>query len=288
MTILGLIFRILNALLMIGLPCLAALLIYRRGRGGFRPIWIGVLAFVLSQVGHVPFNQFLLLPGLQNLGVDLGAQGGSSLVFLALGAGLSAGLFEEITRYLVFRFWLRERDSLLPVKYGIGHGGIEAFLAGFLALFALVQVLVLSGDGALGALPAETADLARSQLAAYWDIPLGMSLLGFWERVSAMLFHVGASLMVYKSVREKKFAWFLIALLGHAAMDAFAVIGVKTINLMLLEGILFAFALLFAAWSWVIRVRDPRLPEAAAPAPLEIRQSGTEATSRQLEESRYE
>ena len=288
MTILGLIFRILNGLLMIGLPCLAAWLVYRRGQGGFRPIWIGALAFVLSQVGHIPFNQFLLMPGLRNLGVDLGAQGGSSLVFLALAAGLSAGVFEEVTRYLVFRFWLKEGDSLLPVKYGVGHGGIEALLAGLLAMFALVQVLVLSGEGALGALPEATAELARSQIAAYWDVPLGMTLLGFWERVSAMLFHVGASLMVYRSVREKKPAWFLVALVGHAAMDGFAVIGVKTIDLVLLEGILFVFALLWAAWSWMVRVRDRDNPREAGPAPLEIRRSDSEATTQQLEESRYE
>ena len=196
MTTLGLIFRTINVILMVGLPILAALLIFRRGQGGFRPIWIGALAFILSQVGHVPFNQFALLPGLERLGVDLTGQAGSSLAFLALGAGLSAGLFEEITRYLVFRYWLKEGDSLLPVKYGIGHGGVEALLAGLLALFALVQILVLNNNGALAAFPSDTADQIRSQIATYWAVPWGQALLGAWERLSAMLFHVGASLMV--------------------------------------------------------------------------------------------
>ena len=288
MTTIKLIFRVLNALMMIGLPVLTALLIYHRGRGGFRPIWIGSLAFILSQVGHVPFNQFALFPGLRALGVDLTAQAGSSLILLAVGAGLSAGVFEEITRYLVFRYWLKEGDSLLPVKYGIGHGGVEALLAGLLTLFALVQVFALSGEGALGSLPAETAQLARSQIDAYWSVSWGMSLLGAWERASAMLFQVGASLMVYKSVREKKVVWLLGALLGHAALDAFAVYGVKTLDLVLLEGIIFVFCLFWLVWSWAIRVRDQVHGEESAPLLPELRPSGSEVTAQQLDESRYE
>jgi len=288
MTIARLIFRIINGGLMVGLPVLAALLIYRRGRGGFRPIWVGAVAFILSQVGHIPFNQYLLLPGLRGLGLDLGAQAGPSLVFLAIGAGLSAGVFEEVTRYLVFRFWLKEDDSLLPVKYGIGHGGVEALAAGIVVVFALVQVLVLSGQNALASFPAETAAVIRSQLETYWAVPGGQALLGAWERISAMIFQVGASVMVYKSVREKKVLWLLGAILGHAALDAFAVFGVKTLNLFLLEGIILAFALVWAAAAWKFRHLGPETPQEPGRPPLELNPSNSEVTPQQLEESRYD
>jgi hypothetical protein len=103
-----------------------------------------------------------------------------------------------------------------------------------------------------------------------------------------MLFQVGASLMVYKSVREKKVLWLLGAVLGHTALDAFAVYGVKTLDLVLLEGIIFIFSLFWIVWSWMIRVRDQEFEEERAPLLPEIRPSGSVATSRQLEESRYE
>ena len=69
MTTLNVILRILNAALMLGIPCFLALKIYRRGMGGFKPIWIGAAAFVLSQVGHIPFNQFVMLPLLETNGI---------------------------------------------------------------------------------------------------------------------------------------------------------------------------------------------------------------------------
>ncbi len=289
MNLIGVVFRVLNIVLMVGIPCLAALILFRKGEGGFRPIWIGALIFILSQVGHIPFNQFLLFPWLRSLGVDLASQAGNSILVLALAAGLSAGLFEEFARYLAFRYWLkRETDSLLPVKYAVGHGGIEAILAGLLALVALVQVVALGSSGSLEVLPADKVELIRSQLEAYWAVPVSQTLLGAGERVSAMLFHLGASLLVYKSVREKKPAWLLIAVLGHAGLDAFAVSAAPSFNVFLLEGLIFIIGAGWAAWGWLVRVRDlPEEPGRLA-GPPQIGLSVPQVTSEQLDESRYE
>ena len=289
MTATGVLFRVLNVMLMIGIPVLAAFFLARRGKGGFRPIWIGALAFVLSQAGHLPFNRFLLLPGLRSAGVDLAASGGWSLIILGLAVGLSAGVFEEAARYLVFRYWLPWRGGrLLPVKYGIGHGGVEALLTGLLVLFALVQVLVLGSGAPLQAFSPEEAQIIQSQLEAYWAVPWGQALLGAWERVSALLFHLGASLLVFKGVREKKLGWVAAAVLGHTALNAVAVIGVKTMDLYLLEGVLFLFALCWAAWAWLLRVQDQPVQEPASSPPLKIEKSTAPVPPERLEESRYE
>lgn len=273
---------------MVGIPCLAALFLVRRGRGGFRPIGFGLAGFVLSQVGHIPFNQFLLLPGLERWGVDPSVQGGWQLVALGLAAGLSAGVFEEGIRYVAFRFWLRrQKGAYLPWKYGIGHGGVEAILTGLLAFFALVQVLTLGGEGVLEGYPAEQAEVIRSQIEFYWAVPWHLALLGAWERVSALLFHLGASVFVYLSVRDRKPLWFALALLGHTALDAFAVVAVKSMGLLLLEGLLFVFALAWAAWAWFVRPREK--PEGALPPPPPKPDlSAAQITTEQLEESRYD
>ncbi len=288
MTTFGLILRILNGVLMIGIPIAAAWYFFRRGKGGLRPIWIGALVFVLSQVGHIPFNQFLMVPGLQSLGFDLSAGSGVSLWVLGVAAGLSAGVFEEFARYFAFRYWLKkEPHSLLPVKYGVGHGGIEAFLLGGIALTALVQVLALRNESVMATLPADQIELARSQLAAYWAVPWQHSLLGAWERVSAMLFHVGASILVYKSVRTRNWIWLVAAILGHTVLNAIAVIGVQSIDFVLLEVILFLFALAWIYWAWQIREGDPPeefIPD--PPAPVQI--TAAQTTQDQIDESRYE
>lgn len=285
----GIFLRILNGVLMIGIPCLAAFFLVRRGKGGFRPVGIGVVGFILSQVGHIPFNSYLLLPGLERWGINLTAQAGVDLLILGVAAGLSAGLFEELARYLIFRFWLKKDSTAsMPWKYGIGHGGVEAILTGLLALYALIQVLTLSGEGVLAGFPADQVDLIRSQLDAYWAVPWHLSLLGAWERISALLFHLGASVFVYKSVREKNFLWLLVAILGHTLLNAFAVIAAAKMDLVLLEALLFAFACGWVLWAWLVRPRAEQEEELDPPPPPEIKFSAPPVTSEGLEESRYE
>ena len=166
---------------MIGIPLTLGIYLAKKGKDGFRPIGIGMAAFILSQIGHIPFNRFVLIPGLDRLGIEVTAQGNWKLIILGLALGLSAGIFEEITRYLVFRFWLyKNPHSLLPVKYGVGHGGIEAFVLGILALVALIQVIILAGDGALSSFPLDQALLIQEQIRAYWEVSWGLSLLGDW------------------------------------------------------------------------------------------------------------
>ena len=274
---------------MIGIPCLVAFFLVRRGKGGFRPVGIGIVGFILSQVGHIPFNSFLLLPGLERWGINLAAQAGGDLLVFGVSVGLSAGLFEELTRYLVFRFWLRgDLAESTPWKYGIGHGGVEAILTGLLALYALVQVFALSGEGVLVGFPADQAELIRSQVDAYWAVPWQYSLLGAWERISALLFHLGASVFVYKSVHERNLLWFLVAILGHTVLNAFAVIAAAKMDILLLEAILFAFAGAWILWAWFVRPRGEREGELDPPPSPEIKLSVPLATSEDLEESRYD
>ena len=273
---------------MIGIPVVAALLIFKRGKSGFRPIWIGAAVFVLSQVGHIPFNQFLMVPGLKALGVDIAIQEGISLWVLGAAAGLSAGVFEEIARYLALKFWLKkDAHTLLPIKYGIGHGGVEALLLGLLALFALVQVMVLGGEGAVDLLPPDQVELAQTQLAAYWAVPWYYSLLGAAERISAMMFHIGASILVYKTVRSKKPIYLIIAVLGHMLLDAFAVIAVQQLDLVLMEAVIFVFAAGWLYWAWRIREIDPE-EGLELPVPDQVQISAAKVTSEQIDESRYD
>jgi uncharacterized membrane protein YhfC len=141
---------LLNFLWMLIIPLLLAAYLGRRQRANWGLFGIGAATFILSQVGHLPFN-WLILQRWQLLPVDTGSWSGLLLISAFL--GLSAGLFEETARFLTFRYWARDartwRDGLMT---GAGHGGIEAMLLGILGLINMIllnrmRLGELSGHG---------------------------------------------------------------------------------------------------------------------------------------------
>jgi uncharacterized membrane protein YhfC len=282
-------FRVLNIGGMVGFPFLVWWWVSCRGKGKVQPALIGAAGFILSQIGHIPFNQFLLVPWLNSLGLPA-SQEITGLALFAFFVGLSAGVFEEGVRWLVFRFWLREgRDPYQAVLYGIGHGGVEAFLVAGIALLALVQVLVLGGEGGMDLLSGADQSLVREQITAYWAVPAGRSLLGAWERISAVLFQIGASLFVYRAVRLRQPVWALVAVAGHTVLDGFAVFAVQRLDLITLEVVVFLAAAAWLAWAWVARVEIERsAPDQPQPIPQKDLPVVGHVTREQLEDSRYD
>ena len=79
----------------------------------------------------------------------------------------------------------------------------------------------------------------------------------------------------------------VIAVIGHTAMNAFAVIGVNQLDILLLEGVLFIFAVGWLYWAWRIREIDPE-EDLDLPVPDQVQISAVQVTEEQIEESRYE
>jgi uncharacterized membrane protein YhfC len=160
--------HVLNFTLMIGLPLLLGVWLTRWFRLSWGLFGWGALTFVVSQVLHVPFNQFLLVPGILALGFPdeiVGLLVGSLLV------GLSAGIFEELARYIFLKRWAGEaRSWRRGLLYGAGHGGIEAIIFGALVLYSFIQATALqNADLAQVLEPGEIA-LVQQQLEAYWGM----------------------------------------------------------------------------------------------------------------------
>ena len=103
-----------------------------------------------------------------------------------------------------------------------------------------------------------------------------------------MAFHLGASLMVYKSVRQKNILWLVVAVLGHTLLNAFAVVGIQKLNVVLLEGVLFLFGVGWLFWGWTVREKDPLENDQEPPLPPPVQLSASQITSEHLEESRYD
>src|SRR5699024_6298562 len=99
-------------------------------------------------------------------------------VLYSIVLGLSAGLFEELARYIMMRFFMKQRHWHAGFIFGMGHGGIEAVL--FVGLNALTFLFV------------STADIYSMDF-----------FIGGFERIFAMLLHIGLSIIVLQSVVQK-------------------------------------------------------------------------------------
>jgi hypothetical protein len=80
----------------------------------------------------------------------------------------------------------------------------------------------------------------------------------------------------------------IIAVLGHTAINAFAVIFASKMDIVLLEGLIFLFGTGWLVWAWLIRPRDLDRLDPVLPPPPKVLFQESQITSNQIEESRYE
>lgn len=241
--------------LMILLPLALWLALMRRLRLGLGLVGAGVLTFLGSQVFHLPFNAWGLSRLIQALGLP-GEARGLGMVWVALLLGLSAGIFEESARYLVYRFWLKDvRSWRQAVLFGAGHGGIEAILLGGLALLTLFRATSLRNVDLTTMVPPEQVDLVRQQLEAYWAASWVEALLPALERALAIGLHVSLAVMVLRARLGRRLGWLVLAVLWHAAANAAGLLALQWWGAYAAEGAIAVFVLGALAVAW--RARGP-------------------------------
>ena len=139
-----------------------------------------------------------------------------------------AGVFEECGRYIVMKYLLKKnRTRENAVLYGIGHGGIEvlAVLLPAMILYLVIAVLFSSGDVGQACkmlnITEETAVAALPSIQAAASFTYGMMAMNVLERISAMVLHIGLSVIVFYGIKEGKKICLPIAILLHMLMDFF-------------------------------------------------------------------
>jgi ABC-2 type transport system ATP-binding protein len=234
---------LVQVLLMVAGPPLAAVWVRARSRAPWRLFGLGALSFVASQAVHLPLLHAFAGP---LAAAPLGAR--------ALALGLAAGLCEEPARYAMLRLARvdvrRGRDVVFA---GLGHGGVESMLLGALVAHALVRAL---------SVPAEAPDLARAEAALTLGAPAWLRLVAALERGLAVLFHVGATLVVAEAVRTRNLGFLALAVLFHAALDGAAVYVAQRAGVLHAEGIALLGGALGLALVLASRRRDAREPRA--------------------------
>lgn len=281
--------RILNPFLMIALGLGVGAWVVQRYRTPWSLYGVGALAFILSQVFHIPFNSYILAPSLERAGV-MGSSSTGALLLIAAAYGLSSGVFEEGTRYLVFRFWRKDiRTWRLALMYGAGHGGIEAVLLGILSLAAAIQLIAIRSADLATLVPPEQLPLAQAQVQAFWNARWYDALLGALERSATIPVHLALSILVLQAFKRKNLAWLVLAIVAHAGVNALALVAIQWGGVYVAEGLVVACGLLALFTVW--RLRDPTpVPEPDLPAPqlaIPVALPAGEATQESLEDSRY-
>lgn len=144
--------------------------------------------------------------------------------FAAYAAG-AAALFEETGRYLALRLFAKPSgDAGTAVAYGLGHGGLEAWLIGAFGQLQAMIMAVMLNAGTLQTLLG--SKLQPEAYAKIYDklahLTFIEGLIGGIERFWALLFQIGFSFLVWRAVSRRKLGWLLAAIGAHAALDAVA------------------------------------------------------------------
>lgn len=244
---------IIEMIIMIGIPIFLWVFLTKKFNLQMSLVWAGATTFVLSQVVHIPLNHAL--------GILKGGRGVAlwPLPAMALVAGLSAGICEEVARYLVLKFWKKDARSWGEgITFGAGHGGIESVILGLLLFATFVNMLILKSGGLerLG-LTGENLLKVKQQIEAFWSVPWYDPLLGGFERIFAITMHVAWTLLVLQAIVRRNILWLIYAIFMHTLIDGIAVVmRVKGYSIVSMEAVVFVFAL-FALWI-ILKLRMPQ------------------------------
>ena len=274
----------INGLLMIVTPIVLSVYLTRHFKTGWRLVWIGAATFILSQVGHIPFNY--ALDALFDNGILPAPPEEYALVFSAVILGLSAGIWEEGARYIAYRWPARDARSWgKGLVLGSGHGGIESILLGFLFFLTFVQLVALRDADLSKIVPADQLALAQQQVEAFWSAPLLSTILGGLERVFALCFHLSASVIVLQVFIRRQILWLFLAIGWHAFVDALAVYAIPTWGIYTTEAVIGVFALISIGIIFTLRSPEPEPDEQVIPELLPVKDATSLSNLPDIEES---
>lgn len=218
------------------------------------PLALGFVSFFVSQmVLRIPLLQMLNAAGALN------AIAANTVLYAVVVGGLSAGLFEETARLGGAAILKNYRTWKDMVSFGLGHGLCEVMLVMGMAYLnnLLLAAALTDPAGPLGLLLTGLDSAALQQLTAQLAaIGPGLAALALLERVSAVLFHLFATSLVFTAVIRRKPLWYFAAVAAHTLFNSLAVL-LAGFGLLAVELVLFALGLAMGAWVLASRRRWP-------------------------------
>jgi uncharacterized membrane protein YhfC len=237
---LAIVFMVISLAICILLPVILTVYFYRKYKISLRAVMLGVAVFVVFQMAtRIPL---LTVLGKQQWYMDMF----SNIYAIALFLGLTAGLFEEVGRYIAMKLFMKKSLNWKnAVAFGIGHGGIEAILLVGITMLNNIVMSIMINTGVFDTmvaaqLPPGVADQIKSALI---NTPISYFLAGGVERAMTMSIQIAFSVMVLYSVKFKKPLYLLYAILLHTIVDSpLVILGSMGLGVWAIELCIFAMA----------------------------------------------
>ncbi|MFD3158592.1 YhfC family intramembrane metalloprotease [Haloimpatiens sp. FM7330] len=246
------IFIIIAIFISFGMPILLGIYFCKKYKATVKSIVVGAVVFLIFQI----FTRMPLLSYLQN--VEWYKSIVNKPMVIALFLGVTAGLFEEIGRFIGFKFFLKDRLNWKNgVACGVGHGGIEAIvLVGIANINNLIYSLMINNgtfDEITGSKISHVLSMQIKNQLIY--SPNYYFLVGGIERIFAISIHIALSLIVLYAVKNRKSIYLFVAILLHAVLDTpVAYMVMKGISIVFIEAYTLIFAI--AALVFIIKVKQ--------------------------------
>ena len=261
-----------GAVLAIILPITIALIWRFKKKERFTTILIGVAAFVLFAMIIEKLIQNVLIFPTQMMLPDHAVSRfiNARPLLWALVVALFPGVFEETGRLIAFKTVLRKRKNReTSISYGIGHGCGEAMILLGITYIEYIVFAVMINLGTFQTVIDQAAAQAPDQINTVYALAgqiasFSMASLGvaLFERVFAVLFHIGASILVFYACKDKKKIWlYPLAIILHTAMDFIAALtltGIWTPSTWLLEAIVAVFGILVFCGAYFLLYRKDK------------------------------
>ena len=190
----------------------------------------GAVTFILfALILEKPIQNVLLFPtamGLNDHAVSIFMN--SHPVILAFLVGLFPGVFEETGRLVAYKTVLKKRTNKeTSISHGIGHGGIEVVAILGLSYVNYIAYAVMINTGTFQTVVDQIMAQAPEQIgqvdqmvALLTTFSGGKVIIDIVGRIFAVMYHVGASVLVFYACRDKgKFWLYPLAIAIHTAVD---------------------------------------------------------------------
>lgn len=214
----SILFMILSFIISAVVPLIAIVFLKKKYNISIKSVIVGALTFFIC---------VMLLEGTINK-LILNYNSTTSKLFknplnYMLYVGIMAGIFEETGKFIVFKYILKkDRSFKNGITYGLGYGFMEAlFLVGFTSINNIITAFQIN-SGAFDKLlqiegvPVESLVYLRNQMIYAPSYIWGFAGL---ERISIFIIQMALCILVLYAVKEKKYMYFILAILLHSSID---------------------------------------------------------------------
>ena len=214
----------IGALIFLVVPLVISIIWKKKKNEPFTTVLIGAATFIVFVVAEKIIQSFFISDA-NPLGSFINARP----VLWAFTVGFFPGIFEETGRLVAFKTLLKKRKQReTSISYGLGHGGIaEVSVLMTYTMITYIIYAVMINTGEIKTIVDQVKELAPSQLSQIEGVIKQltdfsvMSLVPMIiERVFAVMYHVGASILVFYACKDKKKFWlYPLAVVIHTLID---------------------------------------------------------------------